>query len=275
LSIDAIAMRGEKFVNLAMTQLGLAGAFRVTAFSTDTQAQTCTVGLASFTSEAYAWDTSDEGPAPPVPGSSAAVVPVETPTGLMVVVQTGTIGGATGAYMVISCDPPAFRDDLSVKFEYEDATTGQWVTLSQGTQNYQSSTAVLPDSTYNVRVSFFAPGTPLLFQSDFDEVDGVIVSASTAAPGTPVNLAAVPLSPGVGVSADAPNSSTFAALRFWRNNVNNFSTATDISGALFGAPNQHFSYADAPSSGTWYYWATAESATGNRSSPTSPVTITV
>jgi hypothetical protein len=275
LSIEAIKMRGMKFVNLAMDQLGLAGSFRVTAFSTDLQSQTCSVGLASFTSDAYAWDTSDEGPAPPVPGSSAAVVPVETPTGLLVVVQSGTIGGATGAYLVISCDAPAFRDDLSVKFEIEDASTGQWQTISQGTQNYQTSTGVLPDSTYNVRVSFFAPGTPLLFQSAFDEVDGVVVAASTVAPTAPTGIALDHLSPGVGVSFTAPNSATFVAARVWRNNVSVFSSATDISGALYGAPNQHFAYTDTPSSGTWYYWATAESSTGNRSAPDGPVSITV
>lgn len=274
-SIEVIKARGKKFLNLAMTQLGLVGTFRVTAFSTDLQTQTCIVGLASFTSEAYEWDTSEEGPAPPVPGSSAAYDPVETPTGLTIVVQTGTIGGATGAYLVISCDPPALRDNLSVKFEIEDATTGQWQTISQGTQDYQTSTGVLPDGTYNVRASFFAPGTPLLFQSDFDEVDGVAVTAALAAPSSPTHLAVTNLSPGVSVQFDAPNSSTFAAARVWRNNVAVFGTATDISGALYGAPNQHFSYADAPIAGTWYYWATAESSTGNRSVPTGPVSITV
>lgn len=273
LSIAGIAARNKKFVNLVMAQLGLSGSFRVTAFATNLQRQTCTIGLATFTSEAYHWTTAEEGPAPPIPGDSSGVDPVETPQNLMVSVLTGTLGGSSGAYMSMTCDPPT-RDGLTVKFEYELDGTGNWATISQDTEDYDTQTAILPDGTYNVRVSFIAPGNPP-FQSDFEEVTGVVVSPAIPAPDSPTSLAVIPVSPGVGVTFTAPNSETFAAARVWRNSVAVFGSATDLTGPLYGAPNQDYSVSDFPATGTWYYWATAESSSGAASAPAGPVSITV
>lgn len=270
-----LAARNRKFVNVRLNQLGIVGTYRVTSFVADVQTGVCTVGLASFGPDAYTWDPStEEGPSPALPSDIASAGGVETPTNLTVVVETKTVSGSTvGAIMSISCDPPVFRTDLTVKFEYQIHDSGNWVTLSQGTQNYQSDTAIIADGTYDVRASFIASSA---VQSTFEEVDSIVVSASAAAPTPPTGLhAALETGGHVDITFTSPNSPTFVAARVWRSAVNTFGTATDISGPIYGSPNQNLSYTDTPGSGTWYYWVTAESGTGARSAPAGSVTVTV
>lgn len=274
LSIDGIGARAARFLNFDLTSLlGISGTARLTSFVANLKSQTCTIGMASFGPDAFDWDpATEEGPPPPVPTDSSSVGTVEAPTGLIATVQNGQIAGANGAVISLSCNPAVFRTDLNVKFEYQLAASGNWTTLSQGTQTYQTQTGVLPNGTYNVRASFVAPDG---VQSDFDTVNGVVVAATEAAPSVPTGLSALAASPNVVIDFTAPNSLTFAAARVWRNTVNNFATATDISGALYGSANQDFTFNDARPAGTWWYWATAESSTGTRSGQAGPVSITV
>lgn len=282
-SIAAVAGRNQKFVTLNMSQLGISGNFRVTAFSVNLVTAVCQISLASFDSDAFTWDPdTEEGDAPPIPPDSSSSNPGDVPQNLTVVVETATIAGAAvGPVMVISCDPPSTRTDLYIKFEYQLDGEARWTTLSIGTQTYETQTSILPDGTYNVRASFLTPVNtrfPLIPDAaGFSFVLGVIVSASAAAPAAPSGIAAVAGSPAsvVVISFTAPNSASFAAGRVYRNSVSTFGTATDVSGPIYGSPNQFLSFEDSPGAGTWYYWATAESGTGNASSPDGPVSIVV
>jgi hypothetical protein len=271
-----VQCRNKRFINLNLTQLGLTGSFRLTSLIVNLQTGVCTIGLASFTADAYAWDPStEEGDAPPIPPDSSSEGLTETPANLTVSVQTAPItGGSVGPVMVISCDTPADRTDLTVTFEYEIATSTNWQLASKGTTNYQTSTPILQDGTYNVRASFF---TPSGVKSAFATVNGVIVSAALAVPAVPTEIDAVPNSTAghVLLTMGTPASSTFAAGRFWRHNINTFAGSTDISGPIPGGPSAALSFDDAPGSGTWYYWATAENANGGSSAATGPASITV
>lgn len=94
------------------------------------------------------------------------------------------------------------------------------------------------------------------------------------APASPYDEDAVNSSGTVTASCQSPNDVNVYACRIWRGS-STFGAATDISGAVFCSPNQLILRTDAPGTGTWKYWFTAESASGNASSPVGPKTVVV
>lgn len=273
--MSGIRARRQRFVTLSLDELGLVLTCRVTAFSINTATGVCQIGLASFGPEAYDWSpATEEGDAPVSPPDTSSDGQIETPTNFIITVETRTVSGSvTGAVMVASCDPAALRDDLRIRFEYQvDGDTG-WTVIYTDSDSLIGETGIVADGTYNWRASFLSAGN----QSPYATVSGVVVTVAVAAPSAPTGLTATLSSPAVTVlvAFTAPNSTTFHAARVRRNTVNDFGTATDISGAIFGSPNQSLSYTDTPGSGTFYYWATAESSTGAQSAPAGPVTVTL
>lgn len=273
--MSGIRARRQRFVTLVLDELGLTLTCRVTAFSINTTTGVCQIGLASFGPEAYDWTPAlEEGDPPVSPPDTSSDGEIETPTNFAINVETRTISGSvTGAVMVASCDPAALRDDLRVRFEYQvDGDTG-WTVVFTDSDSLIGETGIVADGTYNWRASFLSAGN----QSAYATVSGVVVTVSVAAPSSPTGLTATLSSPAVTVlvALTAPNSPSFHAARVWRNTTSTFGTATDISGQIFGSPNQGLDYTDTPGAGTFYFWATAESSTGATSSPVGPVSVTL
>lgn len=273
--MSGIRARRQRFVTLSLDELGLTLTCRVTAFSVNTATGVCQIGLASFGSAAYDWTpASEEGDAPVSPPDTSSDGVIETPTGFIITVETRTVSGSvSGAVMVASCSPAALRSDLRVRFEYQVSGDTGWTVVFTDSDSLIGETGIVADGTYNWRASFLSAGN----QSPYATVNNVVVSVAVAAPSAPTGLTATLSSPAVTVllAFKAPNSASFHAARVWRNTVNVFGTATDISGAIFGSPNQDLSYTDTPGAGTFYYWATAESSTGAQSSPAGPVSVTL
>lgn len=280
LTTDAYGLlaRNRRFIRVQIDELGLDITVRVTSFVADIRTGKCAISAVSFGAEAYEWDAdTEEGDQPPIPPDTSNDGAIEIPTGLTVDVETRTISGATsGAVMVLSCEAPSDRDDLWARFEIQVDGATTWTQVPPGTDSFSAETGFVADGTYNARVSFLGPGGNQ--SPGYDTVNAIIVSPTTIAPSAPTGLSAVVGSPAVTVlvSFTAPNSGNFYAARVWRNTVNNFGTASDISGQIFGSPNQALSYTDnSPGVGTKYYWVTAENSSGADSSPAGPVNITI
>lgn len=270
--------RNKRFIRLQIDELGLDINVRVTSFSADTRTGRCAMSVASFGSEAYEWDAdTEEGDQPAAPPDTSNEGAIEDPTGLTVDVETRTVSGSVvGAVMVMSCDLPSDRDDLSARFEYQVDGDSQWTQVPPGTNSFRVETGFVADGTYNARVSLIGPGGTQ--SPTYDTVDLIVVSPTTTAPAEPTGLAAHVGSPAVSVlvSFTAPNSGNFYAARVYRNTTATFGTATDISGPVYGSPNQAMSFTDSsPGTGTKYYWVTAENASGADSSPEGPVSVTI
>lgn len=97
---------------------------------------------------------------------------------------------------------------------------------------------------------------------------------SVAAPTAPTGLTASNSLGTVSVMFVAPNDVNVYACRVWRG-TSTFGASSDISSAIFCAPSQLLTWSDTPGAGTWKYWATAESVSGNSSAPTGPATVVV
>lgn len=268
--------RRQRFINLEIAELGLDLTCRITSFTANTRTGVCNIGLASFDASAYDWNASaEEGNAPPAPPDTSSDGAIETPANLTVTVETRLISGSVvGAVMVIVCDAPS-DDDLTVRFEYQPDGGSSWTTVPVGSGVYEAETGIIADGTYDVRATFLTPNGNQ--SATFATVNNVIVAASAAAPSAPTGLTATLSSPAVTVlvAFTAPNSPSFYAARVWRNSSATFATATDISGAIYGAASSPLDYTDTPGAGTWYYWATAESISAAQSSPVGPVNVTL
>lgn len=267
--------RNQRFVNLVISELSLSITCRITSFVVNIQSGVCTIGLSSFGSDAYDWSPStEEGPQPILPVDTSDPGVIETPANMAVDVSTHSISnGVDSAIAIVSCDQPTDRSDLDAKFEYQVAGTSAWTVIPTGTLSYVAYTQFLPDGTYNFRGSFIAPGSA---QSEFVFVNGVIIAPATVAPDAPTNLVVGAPSPPtfVHITFTMPNSANAFGGRAWRNSSSSFSGAVDVSGLLYGSPNQNLSYDDTPAGGTWYYWATAENSAGDLSGHTGPQHVT-
>jgi len=269
-----LLVRNQRFINLVITELGLNITCRVTKFAADTHTGICTISLMSYGSEAYDWDpTTEEGPPPPIPPSTANSGEIETPTDLVAtVIQAGS-----GAGIQLTVAGPTLRTDLNTQFDIQVAGATDWTTISSGTQSLEVATGQLLNGTYNTRVFYV---TNSGYQSDPLEVDGVVVTPADITPAAPTGLAVT----GVGspitiarVTFNAPNDTHFVAAKIYRNSSSVFSGATLIAGPLYGSANQAFTYNDTPGSGTWYYWASSINAASppGESGHTGPVSLTV
>jgi hypothetical protein len=263
----ALGGRNKKFLNAQISSLNISRSFRVTAFIANTETGSCTVSLASFASDTYDWDpNAEEGPPPPVPPDISVIGALEEPQGLQITVVSRTVGATVGPAMQMICDPSIFRTDLYVLFEYQLNGAAGWTQAAYGDQQFSAETPILGEGVYNVRVCFEAPNG---VQSVFEEVDGITVSPSAEAPMPPTNLVVVAGSPAESVlaTATAPNSPSFAYIKFWRSPDFNFSDAIEVSGPVYGSPNAKLSFTDLPGTGTWYYFAVGYSITNSASPP--------
>lgn len=118
------------------------------------------------------------------------------------------------------------------------------------------------------------------FAAAFDE-GSITLPGSTAsgnptvtAPTQPTGITANNSSGTVSIMFAAPNDVNVYACRVWRGTTV-FSSAVDISSQIFCAPSQFLTWSDTPGSGTWKYWATAESVSGNPSTEDGPATVVV
>jgi hypothetical protein len=230
------------------------------------------------------WDAAtEEGNAPDAPASAT---PATVPVPLVVSITSfsdDSGNGTAGPRLMITLED-INRLDLSDIVSWRVTGTDLW---SDETSRFPASDGDSPPT-----VSFpsgFVPSVVSLDvrvaalgsagQSLWTSTHTVNTQVTTPAPAAPTGLATSHVgSPthNVGLQATASNSLAWAAGRFWRSATNTFGTAVDISGPLYGPANQPFLYTDVhPGAGTWFYWATGESATGNQSAPTPSQSIVV
>jgi hypothetical protein len=188
-------------------------------------------------------------------------------------------------YFQVIFDDPG-RSDLSYRVRYRvkdiDSGTvgnqpGPWIsqdfppTAAVGGVVTLNTSLVQANTLYQVQVA--SVGTRGVL-SDFSAIEEVTSTNDPTAPSAPTFGTVSNVGALVTVTWTNPNSANTFAARVWRGTTT-FAAATDISGQLFGSPNQGMSNSNTPGSGTWKYWVTVENAAGVRSTPAGPGTITL
>ncbi|HWY14443.1 MAG TPA: hypothetical protein VNX86_04795 [Rhizomicrobium sp.] len=269
----------KRTMNFVISELGINGSFEIQRFAFDVRSGQCTFTVLSLTSDAYAWNpATDEGTAPALP---EAIAPdnIENPSSLTVtIVNYRSDGGNVTAQLQAVVGEPtqpglnlelqyALHNDLisdNLKDWAEFPSTGAW----------SGQTGDLAENTYDVRCAFYNSRG---FYSDQLYERGFVITFGTA-PGPPTSVVlSSPTGGEAKVAWNNPNSANMDYAIVWRNTSNSFGTATNISGDIYGAPNQPESYIDTPGSGTWWYWVTAQDVTNHQSTDvaSTPPSITI
>jgi hypothetical protein len=219
----------------------------------------------------------EEGNGPTVVGKGGQTtnaVPVITD------IQPFFDSGGSNVQLLVSASGPD-RDDLSWHIYWRVTGSSSWNDNAITTNDYPdvvlTSQVVPMNATIEVQVAYDANGT----LSTKSNVESVSTSTDNVAPAPPTDMSVSASGTTATVKCRAPTSSTYVGIRFWRApSGGTFAAATDISGLKTSALGADVSYDDTGLAvGTYLYWATAENAAGDKSSPapdaTHPVSITI
>lgn len=271
---------GQRYINLHIEEAGavfFSGYAEITAVTRNMQTGGISFEWVKATPVAFDWNApTEDGYGAPV-GTKPPLDPVDTPE----VTDASVILASDGASAQVSVDVDApDRSDLTwfgrwkltsdavwSEAEYSDIDASPSITLLIG--------LVPANASVDVAVAYKLGDGRL---SDWSATETVSTSTAALAPASPTELSAIG---GVGVGeADItwrnPSSANLSYVKLFRNTLDDFDTATDISGELVGGLGQVMSVTDdslAPDD--YWYWVVAYNAADIASPFDGPATATV
>jgi hypothetical protein len=251
--------------------------------------QSCEIDFIACSDAIDAFDPALDESRPPVLPDKPAAQGLPKPANVSAVPEEiADAAGGISIYLAVSWDQAtangAVRTDLTYRIHWRlhDAgggTAGPWT--DQGVSlptasgaRWKAATGTVPPGT-QLDLEVASIGT-LGTLSDWSTTQLVDTAPATTAPAPPTTLTATGASGHADLSAKAPNSPNFDALRFYRSaHGSPFNTATPLATPIYGAANATLTATDTTSAGTYDYWVTAQNAAGVSSSPTGPITATI
>lgn len=279
---DTLVLTGEGQVPARgeLVQVGIAGQESLDLIVAGTQAGDDMTSVLTMLSASPIIDTLTDAEVPPAwngragddAGTEVAVPAVPKVTG--VVPNFDTDGDPDG--VIVLMEPGAGSS----------AIVGQFVLHHRlaGTTTWTINPPV-PAADGSARATGYAAGANIEMRVQAISIygysgplSGVFTAEGASAPippAAPTAFNAVLAGSAVNITWTTPNDAAHYATRIWRGTTNVFSAAVDISGAILGGPNVAQSTSNSPGSGTRFYWATSETASGLRSTPAGPQSVTV
>ncbi|GAB4071778.1 hypothetical protein KHC28_00450 [Ancylobacter sonchi] len=276
-SADLVGLRAwdERWIRLQLADLDIDETFEIEDIAFNLDDRTLQITIASFSGAAYEFDPeAEEGTAPSVPDDTPEPT-LTAPAGFAAVGGVVDLGGgimqptiyATWTY-------PSPRKGVYLQLQYALTGTTNWQAgpTVPVTATSAQITGVADGGVYDVRARWAGVAS-----SPWATVTGIVVTAYADPPPTPTAFSgAVDEETGeVTLKWRTPNSNLFRSSRVYRGTLTSFESATDISGALYGAPNTNETYDDSTTSGTKRYWVVAENGSGKASDPAGPVLVTI
>jgi hypothetical protein len=261
---------GERWVRLQLSELGIDQIFEITGMTFDRTTMTAEINVVSYENW-YDWSTANEQDPAGVPADLPGTGTPAAPTGVVATVDHRPVDGATTiAVAVVSWNPPS-SSSVNAQGRWRTVPDGDWQLVSVNPGQTSFETGTLADGVnYVAAVRFMYPRGSA---SDWVETGTFTAVADPFPPPPPTNLTATAVgTTTVNLSAKAPNVGNFAAIRFYRNSVNDGSTAIEIAGPFYVGPNGTATYADhPPAAGDYWYFATSENWSGVKSAKTAGV----
>lgn len=265
---------GERTLRVQIPELIIDETFLVTKHEIASDLTRCTIGVASLSADAYAWNAAlEEGDAPAYATSSGEIATAPLPVGVaLTAVYTAIASGSNAVRARATCDTPTDPNGpywvLIGRYRLVGSTA--WTPMSADGSDAVISGFLGDGSSYEVQVAFNGLGT----QSAWVGAGTFLATADPTPPGPPVSLAASLSGSTATVTWTNPSNANFGATRVYRNTSSSFSGSTQLA-AVAGAPNSAGTYADTGlASGTYYYFAKAANRSSVLSTTTGPVSVT-
>ena len=218
------------------------------------------------------WDpNTDEGKQPPIPiapDKGTLVAPV------VVSVQPLATASKSVYLRVKITDPHKEAWSLAVRYRLQDAgggTPGEWVMKkyedfdTDGTTITVSTNPVPGDTLLEVQAAWFTSKNKY---SPWSVTATITAASDPNAPGIAQNSDAVGGSGQATYSWTTPTSANFSYVRLYHNTVNNFATATAVSGVVYGFPSTNYSkVVTGLIAGNHFGWVLTHNASGIAGTP--------
>jgi hypothetical protein len=276
-NLGGLAVIGERFVTVRLPDYGIDESFEIQGQPQFVMGEEgmiigIQVEVISMDATAYAWDpATEEGTPPPVPDPLEDDDDLPVPVGFVVTTATRNVQGQSLTYATLKATAPV-REDYYLYFEVSSDGGGTWAEVQHEQKAMQAEYGPLIDGvTYQARARTISSGKTLS-----DPTSPVVTFTATSIPPlTPVAFTASGTAT-VSLSVRAANDANTRALQFRRGTpAQAFSAAAIISDQLANA-NDVRSAEEAPTPGSWRYWATAKNASGALSTtPAGPIDLVI
>ncbi len=222
--------------------------------------------MRSANAASYQWSPAEEG-------QSTAIPPDTTPD-LNLDPPALTLSETAGPRVVATWTPsPALNRNYEARIRPAGSPEG-WSAMEVASTRDRATSAVLAGGQgYVVQIRVSAgPQAVGGWSQDY----AIAVTAQNTA-ARPVDFDSGRDGANVLLTWRNPNVQGIVGNRLYRASgaSSSFASATDITGLVYGGPNQAMTVTDAPGTGTWRYWAVSELSDGSRSAPAGPETVTI
>jgi len=270
--------RGQRFINLRIEEAGTVffdGPAEITAVTRNLMTGGVTFSWVAADPNIDAWNPATEEGNPAAKGDRVAQQPVETPEITMATAVLASDG--TSAQVLVDVDAPD-RDDLTWFGRWKVSTDTVWNEQEYSDIAAGSSIELLiglvpVDSSIDVAVAYRLGDGRV---SDWSATDTVSTSTAMLAPAAPTEVTADGGAGEADVTWRNPSSANLSYVKVFRNTVDDFGTASAISGEIVGGLGQVMSITDTSlTAGNYWWWVVAYNATDTASAPGGPATATV
>lgn len=267
LNVRGLKVLGKRFARITYPGFNLDEVFEIRSAGIQMGEGNLLLGVLidvfSMPQAAYDWDETTEEGTPPAAENSTTTSTIPDPTGVDVTIDRITVNGLPVPVADVDWDAPS-DTALTTEVRFKLTSGADW-----------QSIPVLRDTTV-ARSGVLSDGEEYEFQVRHVSVVGRAGDWSASVEITPTADETPPSPPtavsgtgGVGqatINWTTPNSANFNRSKVYRNTVNTFGSSTLIQ-TIYGTKNAAMSYTNTGlSAGTYYYWVTAENASGVASS---------
>ena len=259
---------GKHVIRVTDAEDGMDMVFEVLAHSYSVAERSCSIEIASIENP-YLWNpATDEGNPPPALDDLEMNDQANTaPAGMVVSQEVITLASDQNAVRIVVevADPGNAALELLAEYRKTGYTLWQRMLAAPGARRAVSD-VLIDGQQYQVRASWAG-------REVYTAITPITVVSNPTAPGAATGLSRSYAAPNVTL-AWTNGTGGYYRTRIYRGTTTNFASATLIA-TVAGVAGAAQTFANAPGTGTWYYWAVTINASLIEDTPTGPVSQTI
>jgi hypothetical protein len=257
---------GERIVRIRFPELSIDAPFWIESLELSPDLTTVNLKVRSASQASYDWSPAEEGTSTVIPPDTTPVLDLSPPV--------LTLAEASGPRVVATWTPSqALNREYAVRIRPASQPNAWSMMTVASTRDQATSDVLAGGQAYVVQIKVSAgPQAQGNWSADYN----ITVTGTVTMP-APEAFDSLLDGSNVLLSWRNPNTPTFRAAHIYRAAGAGaaFSSSADLLGPIYGSPNQVMTITDAPGTGTWRYWVTAERTESLMSAPVGPETVVV